>query len=194
MKLPQPIRGLKFASSRRRKLPFPAAPGLRIAQVTAGPFFQHSERFFEENWAGLPSFAPAILAGSAPDLLSLAGQFEAGLLDLTSVDVALFALAPCPDPPLTQLSRDILWHTFGLPVFELITEQNGAILASECDAHLGWHLEPGVVLGSRELSRKLGIDVCMNHPPCPCGRPGAYFLDGAACEAPAQPSRLAATA
>src|SRR4051794_38202874 len=37
--------------------------------------------------------------------------------------------------------RDYIWRTFGMPVFEYLLDARGKILARECEAHDGLHVE-----------------------------------------------------
>jgi hypothetical protein len=40
--------------------------------------------------------------------------------------------------------RDLLWRRFGVPVFEELMDSQGRILASECEAHDGLHVDLSV--------------------------------------------------
>ncbi len=43
--------------------------------------------------------------------------------------------------PLRTWERDELWDAFGLPVFEELHGFDGEVLARECEAHDGWHVD-----------------------------------------------------
>lgn len=67
---------------------------------------------------------------------------------------------------LTDADRDYVWRTFGVPVFEYLLDSNGKIIARECEAHEGLHLEIDLDLGEAAVIEK----------PCPCNRPGPRLL------------------
>lgn len=188
----------------RAKLPFPAAPGLRIAQTSPRATFPGVEAFAFDRWQALEAFRPQILVGPALALHMLAVRVQEKALDLASVDHAIFVTSECDASTLTDSARVVLWQTFGVPVYELLTDSKGQLLACECEAHDGWHVEPHVnceidgdevllrLSGRRSaptrLATKIDTDVC------PCGRAGARILP-AERKLPAQPGRrLAATA
>jgi hypothetical protein len=62
--------------------------------------------------------------------------------------------------------REALWRLFRVPVYGLLMEGGGRIVAWECEAQNGLHVEGSGAagLGLREES------------PCACGRPGARVL------------------
>jgi hypothetical protein len=60
-----------------------------------------------------------------------------------------------------QEQRQRLWQAFRVPVFEQIVGENGALLAAECEAHAGLHIE----------SSKLDLaGLSVEKAPCGCGR------------------------
>jgi hypothetical protein len=74
---------------------------------------------------------------------------------------ALVAFERRGDPLLAMAERASLWRAFRVPVFEQIIEANGELLAAECEAHDGLHIEvPGLSWDGyhTEIS------------PCGCGR------------------------
>ena len=74
-----------------------------------------------------------------------------------SEEVAAFAPAAIaatrPGGPLLSASdRERLWQAFHVPVFEQIIGPNGELLAAECEAHDGLHVEvPGLSLDGYRL-------------------------------------------
>ncbi len=177
MRFPLGGKRLYLKKRSRRQLPFPATSKMRIAQIsaTANPFF--SATVFPLNaWSRLEAYRPQVLMGSAADLQRLLG------LDLGSVDQAVLVLTSDADEPLTDITRVILWQMLGVPIYELILGSPGMLLASECVAHEGWHIEPGITasLDGGELffeihGRKAahsGFTGELITQPCPCGRAG----------------------
>ena len=174
--------------SRRRRLPFPAAPNLRMAQLSAPSLFDSVEAFPRERWNALESFRPRILVGSTADLQSFAEWVRRTVADLSSVDHAIFALTRMGDEPLTDVTRVVLWQAFGVPVYELFLGNGGVMLAAECEAHEGWHVEPNVrffVGAHGELAydapsargQRTGLRGSVRTETCSCGREGARLLD-----------------
>lgn len=172
----------------QRQLPFPAAPNLRVAQLTVpGAAFDSIRSFPRDCWDELEEYRPHVLVGSTADLQRVAELARRNVLDLTSVDRALFALTCCGDQPLRDVSRVVLWQAFGVPVYELFIGAGGALLASECQAQEGWHVESGArfSLMNRELvvrtrdriETPTGLTARLESKLCPCGRAGMRIID-----------------
>jgi len=65
------------------------------------------------------------------------------------------------DVRLTDADRDWLWSAFRVPVFEQIIGESGELLATECEAHNGMHVQ------SPNLRSDPGD---LDLTPCACGR------------------------
>ena len=113
-------------------------------------------RVFPQGWdAETASFTPAAIAGSWPQLEALLP------VKIPSLTHAIIVLARHPGHLLTQPQRERLWQAFRVPVFEQILDENGALLAGECEAHDGLHIE----------SAKLAVaPEWMDTAICGCGR------------------------
>jgi hypothetical protein len=62
---------------------------------------------------------------------------------------------------LSTAERAWLWRAFRVPIFEQIVEPDGELLASECEAHDGLHIEiPGLSWNGYRIELS----------PCACGR------------------------
>jgi hypothetical protein len=188
----------------RRQLPLPAGSNVRIAQVSVSTgSFDLAQSFYRDRWDELESFRPCVLVGSEADLRGLAELAQRNFLDLTSVDHAIFVLTACGEKPPTDVSRVVLWQAFGVPVYELFVDAKARLLASECEAHEGWHVEscasfslldgelilnaPGLSDLPTGLTGRIEIELC------PCGRGGMRVLDVEALT-PSAEWTLAATA
>lgn len=121
-------------------LPFPATPRLRSALAGNSGGFKNAVTFPEGRWREIPSFAPQIVAGEPPFLLRLADRVFEGSIVIHSLDVALFVLTRLGKTPVTAAQRNTLWRAFRVPIYELYVDETNTILASECEAHEGWHL------------------------------------------------------
>lgn len=184
----------------RRKLPL-AVPNLRVAQIARTASFDSVKAFRRGDWGALEHHRPRALVGNAGDLREVAQRVAAGAIDLSSVDHATFVLTDFGATPLTDVLRVVLWQAFGVPVYELFYGKGG-ILASECETHDGWHVEPGAsfwlahgelrVDGFGAKGMRTGLSGSIETTVCPCGRQGLRLMNIGLHSEPAQ--RLAATA
>ncbi len=121
---------------------FPVSGSVRVALLQQGFWAERNVReFAAEDLAGLQSFAPEAFVAPLNLALSLADQKSRGLLDLGSLNVAIVVLTSLDDSPLTDDHRDLLWRTFGVPIFEQLRGREGSVLARECEVHDGLHLD-----------------------------------------------------
>ncbi len=174
---------IPFRSPRRTvlRLPLSASLGWKAAQVSVLPEFQSVQPFRPERWEEIEGFAPNILVGYAFDLRRIVEKIRAKLLQLPSVDRSIFVLTDCGSNPLDNALRDRLWHVFGVPVYELIIAPGCRVLAAECEAHDGWHLQEGVdayLVGDHLVydappvnGLHTGFTGQIETAPCACGRP-----------------------
>jgi len=126
-------------------------PWFRAARLTAGPV-----RVFPDGWnQEAAAFAPAAVAGTLEQIRGLAQ------LQIPSLTHALIVLARPGGHRLAENDRAGLWQDFRLPVFEQIIGPSGELLAAECEAHEGLHVESPELPLAREI-----IDAS----PCACGR------------------------
>lgn len=204
MQVPVTIMRLGRQYVRRPRLPFPGASRVRAAQITSTTAFDRVTPFPRDRWAELQAFRPQVLVGPAADLLELATIAKTEMMDVSSVDHALFVLTTCGDEPLSDVSRVVLWQTFGVPVYELFVGRDNKVLASECEAHEGWHIEADAdfFMRNRELHVRVprqnvmstGLIANIETAPCACGREAARVMDLQVCDARENRAALAATA
>jgi hypothetical protein len=204
MQVPAKIRRLGRQRTRHCELPFPAGPELRVAQITATSPFDRVAAFPPERWEELEAYRPQVLVGPAAELQKLRERVELGLLDLKAIDHAVFVLIECGDKPLSDASRVVLWQTFGVPVYELFVGMGGVLLASECEAHEGWHVQPYanfsvshdelVVNALTQKTQRTGLLGSIETAGCPCGRPGKRVMGVETVRSKTARHELAATA
>lgn len=159
--------GMRGKKRPGRALPFPAGPHLRMAQLAKTAGFDSVVAFPEECVSDLQSFKPQVLVAPAQALLAAARAIFAGDLSLESIDVAIFVLIQIGDTPVPPPERDLIWRAFRVPVYELYVDSASNLLASECEAHDGWHVRsPNVqfFLEGREL-----LLCCPHQPPIRTG-------------------------
>ena len=126
-------------------------PWFRAARRLAGPV-----RVFPDGWdQEAAAFAPAAVAGTFEQIRALEHN------QIPSLTHTLIVLGRPGGPRLTENDRERLWQDFRLPVFEQVIGPSGELLAAECEAHEGLHVE------SPELS--LGRET-IDTSRCPCGR------------------------
>jgi hypothetical protein len=112
---------------------------------------------------------------------------DLGTVHLDSVDHAVFVLTVVGDRPLTDAFRFVLWQRFGVPVYQLYMDTSGALLATECEAQEGWHIEGAARFSAenRELllhsangrPSRTGIYAYLEKRPCACGRTAMRIVE-----------------
>jgi hypothetical protein len=151
-----------FRLRRKSVFRYPMDPAPRTA-VLAACFRQprlrtnYPVRVFPRGWSEeVSAFAPAAVAASREQLLRLAAADRPPVFTH-----AVIALASPGDPMLSAAERERLWRAFRVPVFEQIIGPDGKLLAAECEAHDGLHIEaPGLSWGGYRMEMS----------PCGCGR------------------------
>ena len=110
--------------------------------------------------------SPALYGGI--EELSVAGA--AGI----RVERAVFPVRGASSPFLSAAERDSLWDLFQAPVYTLLIDDGGRVVAYECEAQDGLHLSDDYRQGflSGRVESKL----------CQCGRPGPRLMPSAPAE------------
>lgn len=166
--------GVLFRSGRRDSFVYPVHPAPRTA-VLVSWFHENVRanrllRVFPNGWcAEAEEFAPAAVVGTYGQLSELA---LAGIPTLTH---SLIVLWRAGQSRLSETDRERLWRAFRVPLFEQVIGKSGELLAAECEAHDGLHVEsPSLPLDNESLDES----------PCPCGRktPRISVLQGVALE------------
>jgi hypothetical protein len=120
---------------------FPLSGQVRIALLEEGFLADPNMREFAvDDIAWLRSYAPEALVAPIDLALSLADRKSRGLFDLPSLSTAIVVLTSLDHSPLADDHRDLLWRTWGIPVFEQLRRDDGAIIARECEVHDGLHI------------------------------------------------------
>jgi hypothetical protein len=139
---------------------YPISPAPRTAVLVA--WFRASRlpggpvRVFPDGWnPEAAAFAPAAVAGTFEQIRALTQ------IQIPSLTHALIVLARPGARRLTENDRECLWRDSRLPVFEQIIGPSGDLLAAECEAHDGLHVESSDLSLERET---------VDTSPCPCGR------------------------
>jgi hypothetical protein len=113
-------------------------------------------RVFDRGWnSEAEAYRPAAIAGTWRQMESLLSH------QIASLTHAVIVLARPDDSLLTTDQRQQLWSAYRVPVFEQIIGEHGTLLAAECEAHDGLHIE----------SPKLDLaDLSVERGACGCGR------------------------
>jgi hypothetical protein len=175
-------------ASSGRSLPFPAGPHLRTALLGDLDYFDGAAAYPEIRWRSVFSFAPQVLAGTTEDLAAFADGVFHGAWRAPLLDTAVFNLTAVGHEPLTQAQRDKLWRVFRVPVYELLFDREAGVLASECEAHEGWHvrnqqlrfdLQTGAIVfrrnGLAASPLATGLTAAGLDGVCPCGDEAALL-------------------
>ncbi|MBV8072839.1 MAG: hypothetical protein JO270_23250 [Acidobacteriaceae bacterium] len=170
----------------RIKLPFLVSARVRIAEIATVPTVQIARGFPCGRWDELAAYQPHVLVGTQSELQLVLDEIEKGRLDLSTVDRALVVLTYTCNALLDDVFRVRLWQAFGVPVYELLIGPNSTLMAAECEAHEGWHVQP-----EAEISFHAGeIRYSFRSNPvvqtgwagrlemerCPCGRDSARLV------------------
>src|SRR4051794_22608975 len=173
----------------RRRLPFLSETPSRIAQVSLpGVLFDRAHYLPLDDLKAIAAFCHQALVGSSAHLLELAKQMCAPGSGFPDLECAVFVITDFRDAPLSDGERTALWNAFSVPVYEIVLADDGALLAAECEAREGWHVENGVrfarVNDQLWYSRRgrqtgTGLIGTIEDEPCPCGRPGQRIVNAA---------------
>lgn len=162
--MPIPLNVNRFRRQAYSTIPVPLAPQTRVASVNRNKIQVGDLRYFpEDRWDQIERFQPQVLIGSTANLRSLANLADDGILDFSSIDTAIFAATEFGASTITDIDRVVFWQCFGVPVYEFLLSPDGRLLASECEAHAGWHLESNM---QRQYLQSAQIETAL----CACGR------------------------
>lgn len=132
-----------------------------------------------------PAVKPAPATGAANDSPALYGPFE----ELTTAAAngiraarAVFPLLDLSRPFLSEPRRETLWRLFRVPIYPILLDRQGSIVAYECEVQEGLHLREGYV--GTLFGR-------VEHSLCECGRPGPRLMPAKSVRAVACDERLA---
>jgi len=140
---------------RRPTLVYPIPPAPRTAVLVAGFRSRGRVRVFARGWCDRArEFAPQAVAGTLSQIEELA---RAGV----SLSHAVIVLGRPADPRLTDADRERLWDAFHVPAFEQIIGGDCKLLAAECEAHDGLHVESPLFAPDPDQ---------IDRNPCACGR------------------------
>lgn len=145
------------------RYPVPPAPRTAVLASWFRPALLPSQpvRVFSEGWGEEAArYQPLAIAATAEQCRLLCGYL------IPSLTRALIVLERPAGTRLAEADRNAFWRAFRVPVFEQIIGPAGQLLAGECEAHEGLHIEaPGL-----RLTRDM-----LDFTACPCGRKTPRF-------------------
>lgn len=146
---------------------YPVLPAPRTAVLEPRFRSQGNIRVFPGWCAEAARWEPAAIAGGWDRIRPLLD------MKIESLTHAVIVLSPPDKPLLSAAQRQRVWDAFRVPVFEQIVAANGLLLAAECQAHQGLHIESprfagGSVAGGNGAIEKVLIETTV----CGCGRTG----------------------
>jgi hypothetical protein len=165
--------------TRRFALPVIDTANLRLAHLDGTSGFAGARAFPPERWSSLEAFSPNVLAGSTAQLQRLLERIHLRTVNAGAVDHSIFVVTQLGDTPLTPKFRERLWRQFGVPVYEIYLDEQGRLLAYECEVGEGWHVVRDVrftaAFGELVLERgsqavRTGLNWVIDDNPCACGR------------------------
>ncbi len=121
---------------------FPLPPASRTAILMPGFRAGKAVRVFDRpSRRELARFRPQALAGTVVTLRRLAEGAEDRCAPVPRLDHSVIAFhGPC-HAFLSDEARDLFWRVFQVPVFGQFIGFAGELLAWECEAHDGFHIE-----------------------------------------------------
>jgi hypothetical protein len=141
-------------------LQFPVSQPSRVA-ILCGGFSTDGRSIREfppESFETLSGWRPGAIAAPLATLLTLADRKLRGLFDPGPDLALLLVLTQIEGETLGEDYREYLWQAFGVPLFEQLRDRAGTVIARECEAHDGLHVD-----SSAHLSEAATND------PCECG-------------------------
>ena len=151
-------------------------------------------RLIPDGWRRKLGLAIEAIVGSQADLAKLAARIVAGEPVSGRGARRLLVYTQPGERMLDPELRDRLWQAFELPIFVQLRGFEGELLASECEAHEGMHLETesGIfevldgelvltsLLGLRHpvLRLRTGLEGKIVPGACLCGEMVSSFLQG----------------
>ncbi len=167
---------------------FPFEPVPRTAVLMPGFEQTGQVRVFASDWARrLERFRPEAIAAPVPVLRYLA-EDTANLPPLSN---ALIVFRTLTEEPLAERDRELFWRAFQVPVFEQQLGYDGRVIAWECEAHDGLHIEPGnAIIEDCDGELVFTSLTDLRHPALRISTGFSARIDGSVCECGRREPRL----
>jgi hypothetical protein len=130
------------AAGGRRELFWPLPPPARTAVLMDGFWHRGGIQVFRQGRRSeIASYAPEALAGSVSELRLLAEAVENRGVCLPRLTHSVIAFVILRQGFLSDEVRELFWRVYQVPVFGQILSPGGGLLAWECEAHDGFHID-----------------------------------------------------
>jgi hypothetical protein len=141
---------------RKMEFRYPAGRPPRTALLVDWFRGRGEVRVFEKGWSGEAArFHPGAIVGTWAQMQSLMQRAD------VRPGHAIIVVARPGQGLLSPACREQLWRAFQVPVFEQLIGRHGVLLAAECGAHNGLHIE----------SANVPLDhYAVDASPCACNR------------------------
>jgi len=161
------ISRLRVSWLRQAAFFYPIRPVPRCAVLVAGFRSRAPVRVFSDGWSeDAARFEPQAIAATLAQLEALAG--------VVRLSHAVIVFRREFEPRVNDAERDCLWNAFRVPVFEQMIAADCTLLAAECEAHDGLHIESSkLAIGDRDIDRSV----------CACGRATPRLIGSGRMEA-----------
>ncbi len=131
---------------------------------------------FAKGWCEeAANFAPQAIAATLGQLEAIAASGEL-VGSPGSLSNAIVVLGRWEDARVSEADRERLWKRFRVPLFEQIVGRNGALLAAECEAHQGLHIESQIVRARWRGTHRIDETHRIEESGCACGRTTARII------------------
>jgi hypothetical protein len=175
----------------------PDAALMQVAPVAIQTYLQNKEQFRNPKappgaTRKDPGDPVESICGSLEELLRLAARIGAGEAAMPASARRLVVRTSLGDRLAPDRARDYLWRIFELPLFEELRGSEGELLAAECEAHTGMHLEDAkaifevsygelvvtslVAVRYPVIRLRTGWVGAIGRSACPCGETAARFV------------------
>lgn len=180
---------------RKRRFTHPSQGKPRTALLAEGFRISFNyQRIEDYRNPYLARFKPESIAAPLDTLRALARSIESGHIWIPPLTHSVVAFAGLIEGPLSEEDLDLFWNVFKVPVHEQFYGFGGELLAWECEAHQGLHINPKAAhfeQGNREellvsllgnsyqpvFRLVSGLSGTLLQEPCACGLTGARIVD-----------------
>jgi len=117
-------------------------PAPKIAVLLPGFEQSAGVRVFASDWTRkLEKFHAEVIAAPLEVLRHLARSIQEGRVAVPPLTHAVVPFTGIQEGLITEQDRELFWRAFQVPVYEQFLGFDGRLVAWECEAHVGLHVE-----------------------------------------------------
>lgn len=180
---------------RKRSFVHPCPDQPKTAVLAEGfRFSMRYNRIDDYRNPRLARFKPESIAAPLDTLRALARGIETGHLWIPPLTHSVVAFAGLVEGPLSEEDLDLFWRIFQVPIHEQFYGFGGELLAWECQAHQGLHINPKSAVFEEGPNEELlvslignpyqpvfrlvsGLSGSLIGSPCACGLEGPRIVN-----------------